>query len=87
MFSLLELLLLFNVSINILIETLISTLETKIGNKMMLYAFLILFNECMSLSSLYVNSSLSKKKMLEYKRSYLEKYENLDDVSKEKDTL
>ena len=87
MFSFLELLLLFNVSINILIETLISTLETKIGNKMMLYAFLILFNECMSLSSLYVNSSLSKKKMLEYKRSYLEKYENLDDVSKEKDTL
>ena len=83
----LEVLLFFNVSVNILTETWISTLETKIGNKMMLYAFLILFNQCMSLSRLFVNSSLSKKKMLEYKRSYLEKYELLDDVSKEKDTL
>ena len=87
MFSHLELLLFFNVSVNILMETWISTLETKIGNKMMLYAFLILFNQCMSLSGLYINSSLSKIKMLEYKRSYLEKYERLDDVSKEKDTL
>ena len=52
MFSLLELLLFFNVSINILTETWISTLETKIGNKMMLYAFLILFNQCMSLRGL-----------------------------------
>ena len=87
MFSHLELLLFFNVSVNILMETWISTLETKIGNKMMLYAFLILLNQCMSLSGLYINSSLSKIKMLEYKRSYLEKYEHLDDVSKEKDTL
>lgn len=54
---------------------------------MMFYAFLILLNQCMKLSGFYVNSSLSKKKMLEYKRSYLEKYECLDDVSKEKDTL
>lgn len=87
MFSHLELLLFFNVSVNILSETWISTLETKIGNKMMLYAFLILFNQFMSLSGLYINSSLSKIKMLEYKRSYLEKYERLDDISKEKDTL
>jgi ABC-type Mn2+/Zn2+ transport system ATPase subunit len=87
MFSHLELLLFISVSVNILMETLISTLETKIGSKMMLYAFLILFNQCMSLSGLYINSSLSKVKMLEYKRSCLEKYERLDDVSKEKDTL
>ena len=87
MFSHLELLLFFSVSVNILMETWISTLETKIGSKMMLYAFLILFNQCMSLSGLYINSSLSKVKMLEYKRSCLEKYERLDDVSKEKDTL
>ena len=87
MLFLLELLSFFHIFINILIETWILTLETKIGNKMMLYTFLILFNQCMSLSGLYINSSLSKIKMLEYKRSYLEKYERLDDVSKEKDTL
>ena len=86
MFSL-KVLLFFNVSFNILIETWISTLETKISNKMVLYAFLVLVNQCMSLSGFFINSSLSKKKMLEYKTFYLEKYEGLDDISKEKDPI
>jgi ABC-type Mn2+/Zn2+ transport system ATPase subunit len=87
MFSILELFLLFHILIHIWIEIWISTLETKISNKMILYAFLIFINQCMSLSSFYIHSFLSKKKMLEYKTFYLEKYQHLDDISKEKDTL
>jgi ABC-type Mn2+/Zn2+ transport system ATPase subunit len=87
MFSFLESLLFFHVTIDILIETWISTLETKIGDKMMHYAFLMFVNQCMSFSGFWINSALSKKKMLEYKTFYLEKYDSLDDVSKEKDTV
>ena len=87
MFSIRELLLFFNVLVNILIETWISTLETKIGNKMMVYAFLILIHQFLSLSGFYITFYLAKEKMLQYKTFYLEKYGDLDDISKEKDTI
>ena len=82
-----ELLLCINVILNIIFEIKISTLETKIGNSMMLYAFLILINQCLSIVGYYINTSLANKKTIEFKSIYLEKYSLLDNYSKEKDTL
>lgn len=78
---------LINLLLNVFIETWISTLETKIGNQIWLYAFLFILHQMIDISSFYINTLQANKKMLEFKELYLDRYNKLDDVSKEKDTI
>jgi hypothetical protein len=82
-----ELLLGLSVCMSIFLETYITTLEMKIGNKMLIYVSSILMNEFMVVIIFYLSNNLAIKETLKFKSECLIKYNSLDNMSKEKDTI
>ena len=77
----------FNIIINIILETCISTLESNIGNHIQKYIFFMCLYAILQVYNFNSNFIQSHNKMIEFQKFQLNKYEKLDDVSKEKDTI
>jgi len=82
-----KVLLITTIIFKVCIETKISTLESNINDQLKIYAFLTLFSYILSFVNNYNIWLYSKNESIIFKNEQLIKYENLDDTSKEKDTI